>query len=51
MKTVLMSGCSTGLGVSLSVKAAQAGHRVVATLRNPDKCDGLDAALGEAARR
>ncbi len=48
MKTVLITGCSTGLGVSLAVKAAQAGYTVVATMRNLAKRDTLDAALAEA---
>ena len=48
MKTVLITGCSTGLGVSLSVKAAQADYTVIATMRNLEKRDTLDAALAEA---
>ncbi|MGB6230728.1 MAG: SDR family oxidoreductase [Litorimonas sp.] len=48
METVLITGCSTGLGVSIAVKAAQAGHRVVATMRDLGKRDTLDAALAEA---
>ena len=48
MKTVLITGCSTGLGVSFSVKAAQAGYTVIATMRNLEKRDTLDAALAEA---
>lgn len=47
MKTVLITGCSTGLGVSISVKAAQAGYRVVATMRNLAKRETLEAALKE----
>ncbi len=48
MKTLLITGCSTGLGVSISVKAAQAGYRVVATMRNLAKREILEAALKEA---
>ena len=48
MRRVLITGCSTGLGVSLSVKAAQAGYTVIATMRNLEKRDTLDAALAEA---
>ncbi|MEM7730018.1 MAG: SDR family oxidoreductase [Pseudomonadota bacterium] len=48
MKTVLLTGCSTGLGVSMSVKAARAGYRVVATMRNLAKRETLDAALADA---
>lgn len=49
MSVILITGCSTGLGVAMSVKAAQAGHMVVATMRNLAKRDQLDAALSEAA--
>ena len=48
MSVVLITGCSTGLGVSVTVKAAQAGHTVIATMRNLDKRDTLDTALDEA---
>ena len=48
MNTVLITGCSTGLGVSLSVKAAQAGYTVIATMRNLDKRETLDEALKAA---
>lgn len=48
MKTILITGCSTGLGVSISVKAAQAGYRVVATMRNLAKRETLEAALKDA---
>lgn len=46
--TILITGCSTGLGVAMSVMAAKAGHRVVATMRNLDKRETLDAALTDA---
>lgn len=45
MKSVLITGCSTGLGVALSVQAAQAGYRVIATMRNLAKRETLDMAL------
>jgi len=45
MKTILITGCSTGLGVALTVRAAQAGYRVVATMRNLGKRETLDSAL------
>ncbi|MEL6688434.1 MAG: SDR family oxidoreductase [Pseudomonadota bacterium] len=48
METVLITGCSTGLGVSLSVKATQAGYTVIATMRNLDKRGILDDALAES---
>lgn len=48
MSVILITGCSTGLGVAMSVKAAQAGHMVVATMRNLAKREQLDAALSKA---
>lgn len=47
-KVILITGTSTGLGVSIAVQAAQAGHRVYATMRNLKKRDTLDAAAAEA---
>ena len=44
-KVILVTGCSTGLGIDIAVQAAKAGHRVFATMRNLDK----RAALNEAA--
>lgn len=47
-KVVLITGTSTGLGISLAVQAARAGHRVYATMRNLDKKGSLEAAATEA---
>ncbi|MCB4380057.1 SDR family oxidoreductase [Synechococcus sp. MU1644] len=47
-KVILITGCSSGLGISLAVQAAQAGHTVYATMRNLDKRSALDEAA-EAA--
>ncbi|MCF3593879.1 SDR family oxidoreductase [Rhodobacteraceae bacterium LMO-12] len=47
-KVVLITGTSTGLGISLAVQAAQAGHTVYATMRNLAKKDGLEAAASKA---
>jgi NAD(P)-dependent dehydrogenase (short-subunit alcohol dehydrogenase family) len=47
-KVVLITGTSTGLGISLAVQAAQAGYKVYATMRNLTKKDGLEAAASEA---
>ncbi|MEL6840909.1 MAG: SDR family oxidoreductase [Pseudomonadota bacterium] len=47
-KTILITGTSTGLGVSLAVQAARAGHTVYATMRNLAKRDVLDAAAKDA---
>jgi len=44
----LVTGCSSGFGLLTAVRAAQAGHEVIATLRNPAKRDGLDAAARHA---
>jgi NAD(P)-dependent dehydrogenase (short-subunit alcohol dehydrogenase family) len=50
-KTVLITGASSGLGVSLAVMAAKAGHDVVATMRNLGKRAALDAAAEAAGVR
>ncbi len=47
-KTVLVTGTSSGIGLAVAIAASQAGWRVVATLRNPDRADALNAAA-EAA--
>ena len=47
-KVVLVTGTSTGLGTSIAVQAAQAGHTVYATMRNTQKREALDRAA-EAA--
>ncbi len=47
-KIVLITGTSTGLGISIAVQAAQAGHKVYATMRNLAKRDALDAAAAQA---
>jgi len=47
-KVFLITGTSTGLGISIAVQAAQAGHKVYATMRNLDKRAALDAAAGAA---
>jgi len=48
MKTVLITGCSTGLGIATTIQAAKAGYRVIATMRNLAKRETLDTALAEA---
>jgi NAD(P)-dependent dehydrogenase (short-subunit alcohol dehydrogenase family) len=45
---VLVTGCSSGIGLACAVALAGAGHQVVATLRGPGRGDRLRAAAGEA---
>lgn len=47
-KSILITGTSSGLGISLAIQAAQAGHTVYATMRNLSKRAALDAAAAEA---
>ena len=47
-KIVLITGTSSGLGISLAVKLAQAGHDVFATMRNTDKKGALIEAAESA---
>ena len=47
-KIILVTGTSTGLGISIAVQAAQAGHTVYATMRNIAKRETLDAAATAA---
>jgi NAD(P)-dependent dehydrogenase (short-subunit alcohol dehydrogenase family) len=47
-KVILITGTSTGLGASIAVQAAAAGHTVYATMRNLDKRTALDDAAKAA---
>lgn len=47
-KITLITGTSTGLGISIAVQAAEAGHKVYATMRNLSKRDALDKAAAKA---
>src|SRR5262245_35822809 len=43
----LITGASRGLGRAITVAALDAGHRVVATARNPAQLDDLDSGYGD----
>lgn len=47
-KIVLITGTSTGLGISLAVSAAKEGHKIYATMRNLKKRRALDEAASAA---
>ena len=47
-KVAIVTGTSTGLGISIVVKLAQQGYFVVATMRNLDKKGALEVALQNA---
>lgn len=47
-KVILVTGSSSGLGISVAVQAAIAGHTVYATMRDVGKRDALDAAAKDA---
>ena len=48
MKNVLITGCSSGLGLRTAVTLARNGFRIFATVRSLDKRAALDKALAEA---
>ena len=41
MACVLVTGCSSGIGLETALVLARAGHTVYATLRNPDRASSL----------
>jgi NAD(P)-dependent dehydrogenase (short-subunit alcohol dehydrogenase family) len=47
MKTVLITGCSSGFGLDAAVLLAKSGWRVFATMRDPAKRGRLDTALAK----
>jgi NAD(P)-dependent dehydrogenase (short-subunit alcohol dehydrogenase family) len=48
MRSVLITGTSTGFGLVTAVELAKRGWRVFATMRNPAKSGALETALGRA---
>jgi NAD(P)-dependent dehydrogenase (short-subunit alcohol dehydrogenase family) len=48
MGVVLITGCSTGIGLRTAVAFARAGDTVVASMRNTGKADGLRKAAADA---
>jgi NAD(P)-dependent dehydrogenase (short-subunit alcohol dehydrogenase family) len=48
VSVVLITGCSTGIGLRTAVAFARAGDTVVATMRNTAKADGLHKAAADA---
>ncbi|GAA1961186.1 SDR family oxidoreductase [Catenulispora subtropica] len=48
-RVVLITGCSSGIGLETAVAAAGAGFRVVATMRDPDKAGPLLQAASGAS--
>lgn len=47
-KITLITGTSTGLGISIAIQAAHAGHKVYASMRNLSKREALDEAAKTA---
>ena len=47
-RTVVVTGASSGIGLATSVQAAQAGFRVVATVRDLARTEALETAAREA---
>ena len=47
-KVIIITGTSSGLGISLATNAAKSGHKVYATMRNLAKRDALDDAIAKA---
>lgn len=47
MATVLITGTSTGIGFATALAFGKAGHRVVATMRNPARAPELANLAGQ----
>src|SRR4051794_32335207 len=48
MAVVVVTGTSTGIGVATAVPFAERGHRVFATMRDPQRADVLSTAAAAA---
>jgi len=48
MRTVLITGCSSGIGLAAAVKFASEGDMVIATMRDLDRAGALREGLAEA---
>ena len=46
-KVVLITGCSSGVGLETAIECAKAGHRVFATMRNLNKKEKLEKRIEE----
>lgn len=42
MSTVLVTGCSSGIGFTTALELARAGHQVLATMRHPERAPQLE---------
>ncbi|MGX4733672.1 SDR family NAD(P)-dependent oxidoreductase [Kitasatospora griseola] len=47
-QVVLVTGCSSGIGLATAAAASRAGWTVIATVRSPDRADALRAAAPDA---
>jgi NAD(P)-dependent dehydrogenase (short-subunit alcohol dehydrogenase family) len=47
-RTVLVTGANSGIGRAVGVELARRGHRVVGSVRSPDKAAEVEAAASEA---
>lgn len=47
MSTVLITGCSSGIGFATALELARAGHQVLATMRHPERAPQLAEAAAK----